>query len=312
MIKNNELALKQVDSEEKTINQRLLQLPISEQELLNIKRKHEVTNQFYTFLLEKQAEAGIQRASTISNIRVLDKADNFNVSAVGTKKSLVYLIALMIGLILPGAVIFIFDLTDTRVKELNDIRSNTSLPVLGVVAHDKTGNSLPVHSKPGSSFAESFRHIRTNLGYMIPEPGKKLIMVTSTVSGEGKSFIALNLASIFAMNNKKVLLCGFDLRRPTLHKIFQMENREGISEILIGKKRFEDVVKDSPISGLHFLPSGPIPPNPAELLESKNMQDLLETFKAKYDYIIIDTPPMALVTDAQLISRYTDTNIFVI
>lgn len=312
LLRNNELAIKQIDAEEKNIEDQLLKLPVSEQELLNIRRKHEVTNQFYTFLLQKQAEAGIQRASTISNIRILDRADNFNITPIGARKTVIYLIALIIGIILPGSLLLLIDLFDTRVKELNDIKANSTLPILGVVTHNQLDNQIPVYTNPGSAFAESFRHLRTNLNYLIPEEDQKVIMVTSTISGEGKSFIALNIAAILAMNNKKVLLLGMDLRRPTLHKVFNIENKQGISQILINKNTVLENIRETHIENLNFMSSGPIPPNPAEILASGTMSSLFKELKKQTDFIVIDTPPLALVTDAQLISRYADTNIFVV
>jgi len=310
--RNNELMFNQIKTEENNIEKQLLTLPVNEQKLLNIERKYEVINQFYTFLLQKQAEVGIQRASVISKVRILDRADSFNVTPVGTKKTTIYLMALILGLFIPLGIIFLNDFLDTRVKELGDIHHNTDLPILGIIAHDKTGNQLPVYNKPGSAFAESFRLIRTNLGYILKDPKQNVLMITSTISGEGKSFIALNLASILAMTNKKVVLCGMDLRRPTLHKIFDFTNNEGLSRVLIGKEELNNVITETPINGLYFLPSGPIPPNPAELLGSEKMKEVMLKLKEQYDYVIIDTPPMALVTDAQLISKYADTNIFVV
>jgi capsular exopolysaccharide synthesis family protein len=310
--KNNELALRQIEAEERLIESQLRNLPRSEQELLNIRRKHEVINQFYTFLLEKQAEAGINKASTISNIRILDRADSFNVTKIGTKKSFIYLIALIMGIFIPVGILILTDILDTRVKELNDITRSTAIPIIGVVSHNKSGDQLPVITEPGSAFSESFRHIRTNLDFLLKSSGDKAIMVTSTISGEGKSFIALNLASVLALSNKSVLLCGMDLRRPTLHKVFFFENQSGISQILIGNKSISESIQKTSQKNLHFLPSGPIPPNPAELLDSKTMSELMTEIKNSYDFVIIDTPPLALVTDAQIISKYSDLNILVI
>jgi capsular exopolysaccharide synthesis family protein len=312
LINSNDLSWEQLNTEEKNIEQQLLQLPVSEQELLNIQRKYEVNKQFYTFLLEKRAEAGIQRASAISNVRVLDKASSFNTTSVGTKKSILYLIALLLGLIGPGGIIYLADSLDSRIKDRTDIENNTNLPILGIVSHETTGVDIPVFSNPASPFAESFRHIRTNLQYILREPDRKVIMITSTISGEGKTFIVLNLAAILAMNNKRVLIAGFDLRRPSFHKILNLSNSAGISTFLAGKNSYEEIIKHTNIEGLDVILAGPIPPNPAELIETKRTEELISAASKNYDYIVLDTPPVALVTDAILLSRYTHSNIFII
>jgi len=137
-------------------------------------------------------------------------------------------------------------------------------------------------------------------------------MITSAISGEGKTFIAINLATILAMTNKKVLLCGFDLRRPSLHKIFNLDNSKGISTFLAGIDTFEDIISPTNIESLDVMIAGPVPPNPAELLGSSRLSELINNASSRYDYIVIDTPPFAFVTDAVLISKYSDANIFIL
>jgi capsular exopolysaccharide synthesis family protein len=312
LIRNNELASQQLTIEEKLVEKQLLRLPASEQELLNIQRKHEVNNQFYTFLLQKGAEAGIQIASTVSNVRIIDRAVPYTVVVTSTKQSLIYFLAIILGLLFPAGIILMVDYFDNRIKDRYDVEFNTNLPILGIVSHIKYARDIPVQVKPGSAFTESFRHIRTNLQYILRELDQKVIMISSTISGEGKTFIALNLATIIAMSNKKVLICDFDMRRPTLHKIFNQDNSEGTSLILAGKIDLPDIINKTNIQGLDVLVSGPIPPNPAELLDTDYMKDLIDKASEEYDYIVIDTPPVALVTDANLISKYSHTNIFII
>lgn len=312
LIQNNELTQDQIDIEEQRINKQLMQLPISEQELLNIQRKYDVNNQFYTFLLERKAEAGIQRASTISNVRILDEAKLFLIEKTGTRSSIIYLLAIIIGLLIPSSIIILNDYLDLKIKDKNDVTDHTNLPIIGVVAHEVSGVDIPVLAKPKSAFTESFRQIRTNLQYILREPKQNVIMITSTVSGEGKTFIALNLAGILAISNKKVLLGGFDLRRPTLHKIFNTPNDQGISTYLAGQHNFTSIIRSTSLSNLDIINAGPIPPNPAELLETSGLEILIAEMKEIYDYIILDTPPIAMVIDAIVLSRFTSAIIFVV
>ena len=312
LIMNNQLAWQQIDIEEQQIEEQLLQLPVSEQELINIQRKYEIDSEFYTFLMQKRTEAGIQRASTISNIRILDRASRFTMQEMGTKKSMIYLIAFILGLFIPASIIFLQDYLDTRVKDKKDIEDNTNIPILGVITHNLLDSFIPVQSRPNSAFAEAFRHIRTNLQYVLTEPDQKQIMVTSTLSGEGKTFVAVNLAAILAMNYKKVLLMGLDLRRPSIHRIFNKNRETGISNYLAKKCELNDIISPSNIENLDLMIAGPTPPNPAELISSNRMKELFDEASKRYDYIVVDTPPVALVTDAILISKHTAVNIFVI
>ncbi len=311
LLLNNELSMSQIELEEKLIEEKLLTLPLSEQELINIQRKYDVNNNYYTFLLQKRAEAGIQKVSTISNIRVIDTAEQ-NITVLGERKLLNYVIAFILGIGFPGIIIILINYLDPRIKDKIDIENKTKAPLLGVISHNDIKAPIPVFNKPNASFTEAFRHIRTNLQYILREPDQNVIMITSTVAGEGKTFIAVNLAAILAMNFKKVLLLGLDLRRPSLHKIFNIDNSEGISTYLVDKSDFNDILYKSEVEGLDILPAGPSPPNPAELVLTKKMKDLIDQAKKDYDYIVIDTPPVALVTDALIISQYSSANIFVV
>lgn len=312
LIHNNDLAWEQIEIEESAINQQLLNLPISEQELINYQRKYDVNNNFYTYLLQKRAEAGIEKASTVSNIRFLDKALYFTIELSGMKSSFIYLLALIIGLFIPAGIIFLVDYTDNKIKDRSDIEEKTDVPIIGVISHDKTGMDIPVHNYPNSVFTESFRHIRTNLNYILREPELKIIMITSTVSSEGKTFVAANLSAILSKGNKNIVLIDLDLRKPSLHKIFNLNNDNGISTYLIGESGIDQIIYESGIQNLDLIVAGPPPPNPAELIETAGLEAIINYSNEKYDYIIIDTPPVALVTDALLISKFSNANVFVV
>jgi len=312
LINNNKLILDQILIEEQSVLDQLKSLPLNEQQLLNIKRKYDLYNQFYTFLLQKRAEAGIQKASTISNVYVIDQAMYDQVTQIGSDKKVILLFAVLLGILLPGVVLFLKDLLDNKVRDREDITSKSSIPVIGIVGHSKYADKMPLIDAKNSAFAESLRTIRTNIQYFLRDPKDKVIMVTSSVSGEGKTFIAANLSAIFAMNNKRVLLVGCDLRRPSLHTVFEVDNKSGLSSVLIGDKTLEECTFETSIENLFLLPAGPIPPNPAELIETKEMIVFFKENVSQYDYVIFDTPPIALVSDSLVLSKYADTTLYVI
>ncbi len=312
LIYNNVLIMDQITTEEKSVIDQLKNLPLNEQQLLNIKRKYDLYNQFYTYLLQKRAEAGIQKASTISNVRSIDLARYDQIIQVGDDKMIILLIAFMLGLLLPAVIFFLRDLLDTRIREREDIIGNSSIPIIGIVGHAPKPSNLPIKDAPNSSFAESLRRIRTNLQFILRDPEQKVIMVTSSVSGEGKTFIATNLAAIFAMNNKRVLLVGCDLRRPSLHTIFNLDNKTGLSSIIIEKNTIKDCIFSTSIENLDLLPAGPVPPNPSELIETKEMEQLFNEIVKQYDFIILDTPPLALVSDSLSLSKFVHTTLYAI
>ncbi|MFH0759013.1 MAG: polysaccharide biosynthesis tyrosine autokinase [Bacteroidota bacterium] len=312
LIINNDLIMDQINTEEQAVLNQLKNLPLNEQQLLNIKRKYDLYNQFYTFLLQKRAEAGIQKASTISNISMIDEARYDQIIQIGNDKMKIVLIAFILGLLFPAVIFLLWDLLDGRIREKEDITNNSSIPIIGIVGHAISPSGLLIKDAPNSAFAESLRRIRSNLQFILRDPEQKVIMITSSVSGEGKTFIAANLAAIFAMNNKRVLLVGCDLRRPSLHKLFNIENKIGLSSIIIGEELTKDCIFSTSIPNLDLLPAGPVPPNPSELIETKEMEQLFNELIKQYDFVILDTPPLALVSDSLSLSKYAHTTLYAI
>lgn len=310
--KTNQITLNAYNKKIDIINEEILTLPINERKQINIEREYKLNNELYTFLLEKRAEAGITKASNIADNKILDIARPKNARQLTPKRSQNYLMALILGLGIPGAIILILDFFNNKIENKSDIERNTHLPIIGTIGHNETQNEIPVYLDPKSAIAESFRGLRTNLHYVLRENNQKIVMITSTISGEGKTFAAVNLATISAMANKKVLLVGLDLRKPSLHKIFNIPNEMGISTYLSNQNQLEDIIKETFIENLYVAPSGPIPPNPAELIETEQMGIFFEKVKNQFDLIIIDTPPIALVTDALLVSQYSNTNVFLV
>jgi len=204
------------------------------------------------------------------------------------------------------------DYLNDKIIDRKDIEKKTSIPVIGYLSHNSQRTEMPVITNPGSTLSESFRSVRTNLKYFLKDIRCPVVSVTSPIIGEGKTFVAANLAGIIAMLGKKVLLLGLDLRKPRLHKLLNTEYTSGLSNYLINEINYEDLIIKTSVDNLWYVPSGPMPPNPAELIESERMKEFIDKAKEEYDFIIVDTPPVAIVTDALLISPNTDFYLFVV
>jgi capsular exopolysaccharide synthesis family protein len=285
-------------------------LPSTEKTYVNIQRQFDLNNTIYTYLLEKRAESGIARASTLPDNRKIDDAQLKGLVKPKRQKNLI--IALILGILLPGAGISIIDFFNNRVIDNKDVKRKTNVPIIGYISHNDSKNEIAVIEKPGSALAESFRSVRTALKYYVKENNTAVIAVSSTVTSEGKTFISINLACIIAMLGKKVLLLGLDLRKPRINKVLKFENSPGMSTYLSGNCEYEEIIKNTQIDNLFYAPSGPIPPNPAELIETDQMKIFMERAKKEFDFIIFDTPPVAIVTDALLLARYADINLFIV
>ena len=243
---------------------------------------------------------------------VIDEAEIDKLQPVFPKKTLNYTIALLLGLVFPVVYVLGKDYLNDKIIDKKELESLTSIPVIGHIIHNNKESSIVVAEYPKSSIAESFRSVRTNLGYFSSEKEKQVILITSTMPSEGKTFISINLASIFALYGKKTLLVGYDLRKPKIYQDFGLQNSEGITSYLINKADISAIIQKSPLDNLDILMAGPVPPNPAELIASKRNEELMLKLKEMYDYIILDTPPVGLVTDAFLLMKYTDINIFAV
>jgi len=295
-----------------SVNYKLRKIPKVEREILNIKRNYKLNDNIYTFLLTKRTEAGITLATNSPGAKVLDPARIENVSKTSPKPGENRTKLIFISLLIPILIIVIREFFNNKIIEKSEIEKNTNIPIVASISKNKTKDNIPVFTQPNSPIAEAFRLFKTNLKYLLVEKENPIIVISSTISGEGKSFCSTNLASVFAKSKKRTLLIGLDLRKPKLHESFNVDNKTGLSTYLIGHNTSEEIIFSTHINNLFLIPSGPIPPNPAELLESEKMKNLLIELKKQFDYIIIDTPPIAHVTDTMLIANYSDVNIFVI
>lgn len=287
-------------------------LPRTEQQFSSLKRKFDLNNELYTYLLKMRAESAITYASNQPDVKILEKARIETVKLASPMKGVNFLIGLILGFLIPFVSIMFIDYFNNTIQSKEEIQELTKLPVAGMIIHNKGNKELVVLENPRSNITESFRLLRTNLKYILAGDNKKVIAVQSTNSGEGKSFVSMNLASILAMNNLKVLLVGVDMRLPTLHNALDSKNTKGLSTYLSNQDRFEDIMETTPINNLIYIPSGPVPPNPVELLENSYFEQFMEEAKSRFDYIILDSPPVSLVTDGIITGRHADVNLFVI
>ncbi|MFN3405570.1 MAG: GumC family protein [Cytophagaceae bacterium] len=302
---------RQIYSLESTI----LSLPAKETELTRLKRFYTIYEKFYLLLMEKQAEFGIAKAGTIPNFVILSPAKPPK-APIYPNTLFLYLSGAGIGLFLGLALIFFrYFLLDT-ISTQKELEKALNTPILGGVPQylkEKLDVSkLVVDKSPKSAISEAFRSIRTNLEFISPNTNKRLIAVTSTVSGEGKTFIATNLAGVIAMSDQKVVVLDLDMRKPKVHLAFDKENFKGMSTILIGKHKVAECVQETGLKNLDFISAGPTPPNPSELILRPDFEETLDALFNIYDVVVIDTPPVGLVTDGILILKRVDIPIYVV
>jgi len=306
-----ELDLENVKNNIARTNRDINKLPISERRMINIKRKFNINDELYTHLLKRRMEAAITQASNKADTKMLDYArpelaERKSPDIAGNKKK-----GLMFGFIIPILFIVLMEFFNNKIENKSDIENKTSIPIYGTVGRNRQKSNLPVIMHPKSPISESFRAIRTNLKYILKNKNNKIIVVTSSISGEGKSFISSNLASVIALSDKKTLLVGLDLRKPKLQEIFDINNKTGVSSYLVERAEYEDIILNTETENLFIAMPGVVPPNPSELIDSDRMKTFFEKASKEFDYIIIDTPPIAVVTDALLLTDIADAYLYV-
>ncbi len=309
-INSTEIAKNSIDGRMELIEAEINKLPATERKLVSIERKFKLNDAIYTYLLQKRAEAAIAKASNVPDNKVIDEA---RISGkVFPKDRINYIIAMFLGLGLPFMIFFFISYFNIKIIDRKQIESITAKPILGMVIHSNSKSPIVVLDSPKSRISESIRCIRTNLQFISKEKEKQTLLITSSLSGEGKTFCSINLASIFALIEKKTLLMGFDLRKPRLYTELGLTNNVGISNYLINRSELDEIIQKTQLNNLDVITAGPIPPNPSELIASEKTKQLFSNLKEIYDYIIIDTPPVGLITDAYLLIKYSDINLFII
>ena len=306
-----ELAKQGQQSLSNSVNSQINQVPTIERGYIDLSRLQQIKQAQYIFLQEKWEETAIGRTANVSNSKVIDspKAEK---KPFSPKNKMVYILGLLLGLALPLILLYLRNLFNVRIQGIDDIESLSRLPILGMIAHSDDKQQVVVTKTSRSPIAEQFRAMRTNLEFALK--GGKRILFTSSMSGEGKSFVALNLAVTLALLDKKVLLMELDLRKPSVTSKLGLVAGKGFSHYIVRPDmRIDDIVMASGShENVHLIQAGAIPPNPTELLIHPRAQQLMDELSQRYDYILMDAPPVGVVTDAQLLSRYADCCLYLV
>ncbi|MBC7487523.1 MAG: polysaccharide biosynthesis tyrosine autokinase [Cytophagaceae bacterium] len=310
LIKTSDIYLKDNQERLQKIYNLLYKLPKSQRYLAGLQRQYNVNEKIYNMLLEKKTEAGIAKASNVSDNKII------NQSTLGGKiypnDALVNKNAILYGILIPFFIVILITYFNSKIVSKGMITRKTDIPIIGTLGHFEGESMVPVLEFPKSSFSESMRAMRLNLQYLASHTPKKVIGVTSTISGEGKTFFALNLSLSLMHSGAKVVLIGADLRRPRLSSMLNLPYDKGISTYIIGKHSLDDIIQKRFIAQLDIIPGGPVPPNPSELIEDAKFSNMIIELKKRYDFVVIDTSPVGLVADYLLIVKYTDINLFML
>jgi capsular exopolysaccharide synthesis family protein len=306
------IALNDIKRKEDQFLSKMRQVPTQERQFLEIVRQQQIKETLYLFLLQKREENALTLASTASSLKIIDTAYTDGV-IVSPKVMIVFLIALALGLIIPLGLIFVFDIMNNTIENKAEFIKLVKAPFLGSIAQGKTSDAIVVKEGRTTSVVEMFRMIRTNVGFMLSSKKSSSILVTSSVSGEGKTFISINLSMSFALMKKRVILLGLDIRNPMLGDYLQVPKDSGVTVFLSDDSyTIDDVIIPSGVHpNLDVIPAGPVPPNPAELLLNERLDMLVEALRERYDYILIDSAPLGIVTDTLLLNRLADMCIYV-
>lgn len=303
----------EIKKQNAVIDSKIANAPVKERVYLDYSRQQSLKQDLYLFLLQKREETAISQKATISNCRILDNAES-DEDPFSPKKPFIFSIALLAGFLVPAAGLGLKEIMNTRITKKNDIEKHTTVVVLGQISKNTNKQKTLIYNESRSVISEEIRALRTNLKYITDGGKANVIMFTSSMSGEGKSFISLNLGNSIALSGKKVVLLELDLRKPKLLKYMGVETTYGFTDYVISpnKGTIDDLVKPSTFNdNFYFISSGTIPPNPAEILMSSRLKELIEQLRLKFDYVIIDTAPVGQVSDALVIEEFADVTCYV-
>ena len=293
------------------VDREIAKLPEKELEMVAIERNYRIDDNYYTFFLQKRAEAEIQKASNTPDNSIMDKARTLSImnSKMKKKTTTKYLI---FGLLIPAGLIILSELLNNKIRSPKDVLKLKMFHMIGTLRHARSQNPTLVRASPRSSYAEMMRAIRTRIEFVLQRKDKMVVCVTSTESGDGKTFLSTNLAALYAMTGRKVLLMDLDLRKPNIHTKLGLEGGNGLSNYLIGDCEIDDFIERNTPFAFDFMRAGTIPPNPGELVHTDRLVKLIAAMREQYDFIVIDTSPIGLVPDAYAVIEQSDICLFVI
>lgn len=310
--KTEDIALSALKSKSRQAEQQVNSIPSIEKQLLEVTRQQGILEELYQYLLQKKLETAIGSASTISNIKVVEPAIASGVP-IGPNKKGLYILAVVLGLAVPIGIILLKEYLNDKITSKQEIEQSTMTPILGEIGHADEGNTLVVTRNSRKFLAEQFRIVRSNLQYILPNVQKPVLLITSSYSGEGKSFVSTNLGAAIALSGKRTVILEFDIRKPKIMKGLGLHERKGITNYIVGNIDIHDVINSVPdVENLYVIPCGPVPPNPAEMLLSERVEQLFSELRKEFDAIIIDTAPIGLVSDAVSLGKYADGAIYIV
>lgn len=311
------IIVKELERQQNELQLAINKLPSTERNMINIERQFKFNDEIYSFLYQKRADAEIAKNAALPDHKIIDKATVSN--KVYPRTALNFLIAFLLGLLLPGLYIFIKHITKDTIDSKDDLQKVSSNPILGYIPRFPDGsNPLMVFNKPKSQITECYRTIRTNIKYILDSKESenkglgKTILVTSSMPNEGKSLTSVNIASVFSINKSKTLLLECDLRKPRYHKTFELDASKGITSYYVGKVGVEDIIQHTEFDNFDVVCVGQVPPNPSEIIDSEKMKNLIMELRKRYDYIILDTPPVNLIADAQTLAKQVDVVLYMV
>jgi len=306
-----EIEKKDIDTQSRKASGQLTTLPDIESQMNKYERQFKMNDTYYTFLLQKRAEAQIQRASNVPDNTILERARMISITNGGDKKKSM-MMALMLGLFIPLLIIILKELLKTKLVDKRDVDKISPFPYIGSLPHVDYASAIAVLKRPKSSVAEAYRMIRTRVKFVANNMDAACVIVTSTESGDGKTHFCLNYASMCAMTGESTILIDLDLRKPSISRRLELENEKGVTNYLLGQISLDEVIiKKGTEINFDLLLAGTVPPNPGEMIRSQRMMELIAELKKRYHYVIIDTSPVGIVSDAYPLATISDCLIYI-